>query len=149
MTLKEAIKTMYEEKPKDVIKNLEKTVGAFYVITPLILMGDAATREFIDHCWYTRTLIKSSKLDLGPAKTILSAFCEGHADRWSRWYKWDEVPKVLLEGSKILQEAKNTEEIISTLDDIMQYINRFNFWLDAEIPWAAISSVGDYVIKSR
>jgi len=150
LQLQDAIRALWQGEPDDVRRLREEVVGAYRHSAPVILYAESETREFIDYLWTLRRLMKSPEVSLASVSTIVSTLLELKADKWDRWYKLKDVPRALRGVAEALRSFEGTEEeYIELIDLLLLYIGKFNFWLDANIPWLAVSTAFDYQLHGR
>jgi hypothetical protein len=146
-----AVKNLTEERdriwmnePEDA-KKIKTIQGAYYQYAPFLLHAESETRECVDYLWYIRNLARDTKQNVESLKPVLGAILEAKADKWIRWYKMEKTPALMRQAASALQDVQNREEMVALIDGLSHYIGRFNFWLDSNIPYMAISSVYDWV----
>jgi hypothetical protein len=146
-----AVRTLTEERdriwmtePEDV-KKIKSIQGAYYQYAPFLHHAESETREAVDYLWYMRTLARDPRLDIQNLKPVLSAMLEGKADKWIRWYKMEKTPVLMRLAISALADVQSREEMVALIDGVSHYVGRFNFWLDSNIPWTAVSSVYDWI----
>jgi len=148
--LQDAIRAVWQCEPDDVRRLREQVVGAYRHSAPAILYAESETREIIDYLWTLRRLMKSSEVPLASLSKVILALLELKADKWGRWYKLQDVPRVLRRVADALRNFDGTEgDCLELIDLLLLYIGKFNFWLDGNIPWLAVSTVFDYELHGR
>lgn len=139
---------IWSSEPED-LKKLKTVQGAYYHSAPIKLYAESETRECVDYLWYFRLLTRDSKQNFEHLKPVLAGMLEFKADKWIRYYKLERTPTLMRQAAAAVQDLQSREEMVELLDALLQYINRFNFWLDSTIPWLTISSVFDWVAEGR
>lgn len=146
--LEEERDRMWSSEPDD-LKKLKTIKGAYYQYSPNKLYAESETRECVDYLWNLRTLVRDPKQNFEHLKPVLSGMLEFKADKWIRWYKLEKTPALMRQAAGAVQDLQSREEMVELLNWLLQYMNRFNFWLDTTIPWLAISSVHDWVTEGK
>jgi len=149
------VKSLVEERdriwmtePEDA-KKIKSIQGAYYQFAPFLLYAESETRECVDYLWNFRNLVRDPKQNVENLKPVLERMLEFKADKWIRWYKMEKIPALMRQAASAVHDVQNREEMLALVDGLLHYIGRFNFWLDSNIPWLAISSVYDWVNQGK
>ena len=84
--------------------------------------------------WLLRDSVKTKKITIEIAISVLAPFLREMADRFEIWTL--STPSQLfrkVEG--LLAEITNPDELTNLLDELLIYNNRWWLWLDSCIPW--------------
>lgn len=129
-------------EPEDVKRlRIGQVQGTYRQIAGPIIYAESETREMVDYLWLLIGLVKEDKCDINSAKNTITCFLEYKLDKWSAWYKIEEIAVLFKEVILAMEKSTNKEEILSLLTPLQMFIGKVNFWLDASIPWDSLSAV--------
>jgi hypothetical protein len=84
--------------------------------------------------WLLRDSVKTQKITIEIAVSVLAPFLREMADRFEIWTLF--TPSQLFRKvESLLAEVTTPEELTSLLDELLIYNNRWWLWLDSCIPW--------------
>lgn len=130
------------KEPEDVKRlRIGQVQGTYRQIASPIIYAESETREMVDYLWLLIDLIKEDKCDINSAKNTITCFLEYKLNKWSAWYKTEEITVLFKEVILAMEKSSNKEEILSLLIPLQMFIGKVNFWLDASIPWLSLSAV--------
>jgi hypothetical protein len=84
--------------------------------------------------WLLRDSVKTNKITIEIAISVLAPFLREMADRFEIWTLF--TPSQLFRKvESLLAEVTTSDEFTNLLDELLIYNNRWWLWLDSCIPW--------------
>ena len=84
--------------------------------------------------WLLRDSVKTKKITIEIAVSVLAPFLREMADRFEIWTLF--TPSQLFRKvESLLAEVTTPDELTNLLDELLIYNNRWWLWLDSCIPW--------------
>ena len=84
--------------------------------------------------WLIRDSVKTQRLTIEVAKSVLAPFLGEMADRFEIW-SLSTPGQLFRKAASLLAEVQTPDELTDLLDALLIYNNRWWFWLDGCIPW--------------
>ena len=84
--------------------------------------------------WLLRDGVKTQRLTIEVAKSVLAPFLGEMADRFEIW-SLSTPGQLFRKAASLLAEVQTPDELTDLLDALLIYNNRWWFWLDGCIPW--------------
>ena len=84
--------------------------------------------------WLLRDGVKTQRLTIEVAKSVLAPFLGEMADRFEIW-SLSTPAQLFRKASSLLDQVQTPDELTDLLDELLIYNNRWWFWLDGCIPW--------------
>lgn len=142
----ELLESKYREiwfkEPEDVKRlGTGQIQGAYRQTCGPILYAESETREMADYLWDLMTVIKEGRCEIDSAKNTITEILEHKLKKWSSWYKVEDIKILFKEVILAINKAESKEDLLSLLTPLQMYVGKFNFWLDAYIPWLSLSAV--------
>lgn len=135
--LERAVRSIWTEEPAE-IAALKRVQGGCRETAPVFVYLESETRECSEFLWLFRQSVVNGRLSLDEGRLLVSDVLEYKASKWERWYKLTTSCGILLEAAQAFARPLTMEEFIRMVDAIRHYVGRFNFWLDAVLPWDGI-----------
>jgi hypothetical protein len=125
------------------IKELESRKGAWDSTFGVHIYCHFETLEVVEFVWTVRTALIKGRLPLEAAKSFLGTALIEKSTRMTGYYKFKEYPDALNQVGLVVQKVASKEEFIKVIDMLRLYIDRYNYWLDADLNWKELSDTHD------
>jgi hypothetical protein len=84
--------------------------------------------------WLLRDRVKTKKITIEIAISVLAPFLREMADRFEIW-TLSTPSQLFRKAESLLAEVTTPDELTNLLDELLIYNNRWWLWLDSCIPW--------------
>ena len=84
--------------------------------------------------WLLRDGVKTQRLTIEIAKSVLTPFLGEMADRFEIW-SLSTPGQIFRKAASLQAEVETPDELTDLLDELLIYNNRWWLWLDGCIPW--------------
>jgi len=147
--LNRELRSIWSKPPVD-IERIKGTRGANGNYFNFINYAEADSRILGGNTFLLTRLCLQDKVPLKSLVETTAALLEGWANGYTRSYQFAKVeylPSILKEVSTAIAAVKDKQEYLKIIEALTLVISRYNYWLEAEMPWADINVV--YVAVAR
>jgi len=136
--------------PHDEVEKIKNQLGTMGVYATTLLYAESESRELVDYLFILRQAATKGPDKVSDGlKALTKDMLEFKADKWVRWYKIEKTPNLLREVASAVEVVDTKEEYLKLISATWQYINKWNYWLDLQVPWHAITTVCDWVVLGK
>jgi hypothetical protein len=89
---------------------------------------------FLNHM---RGIARNGGVQLETMKAVTVPYVRFHAGVLGGFYQLAETARIIRLAEQALPDADSLDEFASLLGELSIYLNRIDYWIDLQIPWAA------------
>lgn len=128
---------MQSERPED-MDTMRKRMGARDQNGSIAIYSYVDISTTADMLFYWEKASLKEDYDLTTVINMVGDWLVFLADRIPRYYRFNNMSALTTRAVEALKASKSREEVNAILQALQHYYAQLNFWIDLEIPWAAL-----------
>jgi len=138
--IRAAREAIWFEEPGEV-KRLSGRKAAWNQGASTVLYAATKLATLITFLNHVRGVAMAGGVDLATMKTITEPFLEFHAGVYGNFYQFADTAQVVRWAAEALSEVTTLKDYAVLVGELAIYLNRVDYWVDLEIPWAEFGQV--------